>query len=104
MSVLSDSSQLRRLLESLIKPIVRSETRDCFRVYKATVVTEPFSDERLGSACQVKLIGDQTPLTLPYSTKMQNMAVGDVVLVAVIYGSWRNAIVWETTGLNAGNS
>lgn len=103
MSVLEESQELRRILERFIKTTVERETRDCFRVVKATVVSPPTAHDTLGSACQVRLVGDNGVLTLPYSTKMQNMAVGDNVLVAVIYGSWRNAIVWETPGFNAGS-
>lgn len=101
MSNLFDSKILRSVIEKIVRSVVAETTRDCFRVLKATVETAPYEDSNLGPVCQVKLIGDETALTLPYSTKMSGMQVGDVVLIAVVYGSFRNAIVWEKQGFNA---
>lgn len=43
----------------------------------------------------VKLVGDATELFLPYKSTVSDAAVGSAVWVAKIYGSWRNAIVWD---------
>lgn len=101
MGIFQDSEQIQGVLTALIKQVIADEIRSCFRVYKATVVTAPYTDSERGSVCDVQLIGDQTTLTLPYSSKLQNMSVGDVVFVALVYGSWRNAIVWQNRTLDA---
>ena len=96
MNLLSESKQIKELIKKVVSKQVKEETKSCFRVYKAKVVQGPYIDEILGSVCQVSLFGDTTVLTIPYSSKVQNMAVGDIVLVATIFNSFRNAIVWET--------
>lgn len=91
MGTLNESAKIQKSLVKLIKKVVAAETRPCFRVYKAVVTAAPANN-----LCKVKLIGDQTEIELPYSSKMSSMAVGDVVLVATVFNSLSNAIVWET--------
>ena len=91
-SLLKDSSELRRVIEEVVRDVVATETRSCFKVYKATVVTPPS-----GSTCSVRLVGDDTVLSLPYSSAISDVSAGDAVLVALVYGSMRNAIVWQKT-------
>ena len=82
MSILDDSDQLKRALKPIILDIIKNDSdfKSCFRVYKATVVSVPSTV--LGvTGCLVKIAGD--------------VAVGDAVWVAVIFNSWRNAIVWQ---------
>ena len=84
------SQKIRRLITPLIKEIVKAETRSCMRVQKAFVVTTPN-----GSVCSVRLAGDTTIITIPYSSATANVAVGAAVWVAVLGDSLRNAIVWQ---------
>ena len=100
MSVLEDAKAFKKAIETIVKPMIEQETRACFRVYKAKVIAAPYTDTALGSVCQVQLNGDDTTLTLPYSSKTAGMAVGDTVLVATVFDSFRNAIVWETRNFN----
>jgi hypothetical protein len=86
-----DNEEIKRLLEDFVKKVIQSETKDCFRVYKAKVTTAPN-----GTLCGVTLVGDQTELMLPYSSRLSNLQVGTIVFVATIFGSFRNAFVWET--------
>lgn len=78
-------------LTQLIKEVVRKETRACWRVHKAVVTAAPN-----GSVCGVRLVGDTTVLMLPYSSAVASVSVGDMVLVATMFGSLSNAIVWQT--------
>lgn len=91
MSRMSESKSVRSMIERLVRSVVREETRDCVRAYKAVVVSAPSS-----GVCSVQLIGDTSVLSLPYSSKCSGVSVGEVVWVAVLFGSMRNAIVWET--------
>ncbi len=91
-SLLEQSAALRRMIEAVARDVVKEETRACLRVYKATVVMPPSGD-----VCEVRLTGDDTVLALPYSSAVASVTVGETVLVAVIYGSMRNAIVWQKT-------
>lgn len=90
MSVLENAKELKGLLRRIVSEIVKQETRSCFRVYKARVISTP-----VNGTCRVQLDGDQTVLTIPYSSRVQTMQEGDPVLVATVYDSFRNAIVWE---------
>ena len=99
--MIDDALQLKRLLMPLIKEAVRQETQECLRVYRAVVKTAPYTTTDDGrEVCDVQLTGDTTVLTLPYSTKMQNMEVGQIVLIATTYDSFQNAIVWEKPYFN----
>lgn len=84
-----------RVVRDAIVRVVRDETaammRDCFRVRKAVVVTAPD-----GFVCSVRLVGDETVLSLPYSSAVSSVSAGDVVWVAILGSSMRNALVWET--------
>ena len=100
MSLFSEAQAFKRAVEEIVKPLIERQTRACFRVYKAKVIQAPYTDPSLGAVCQVQLNGDNTVLTLPYSSKTAGMAVGDTVLVATVFNSFRNAIVWETRNFN----
>lgn len=91
MSVMEESGMLRKMIKSVVNEAVEKATRDCFRVYKAVITTVPD-----GSACGVRLVGENTIMSLPYSSKITGVSVGDIVWIASIYGSMHNAIVWET--------
>lgn len=95
MSSLSDASAFRDAIAQVVREEIRSETRDCFRVRKAVVETAPN-----GSVCVVKLVGDETSLSLPYSSAVSSVSAGDVVWVGILFGSMRNAFVWETADFN----
>lgn len=92
MENLQQASALRAMLSDIVREVVREETRDCLRVYKAVVTSAPN-----GSVCSVRLVGDTTVLSLPYSSKVANVSAGSVVWVAVLFGNLRNGIVWETS-------
>ena len=95
MNALENAKELKRMMKTIIKEVVQEETKACLRVYKATVIAAPYTDPQRGSVCQIRLSGDSSVLTVPYSSKVQSMSVGDLVLVAPTFGSMRNAIVWE---------
>ena len=91
MNTLNKSQRIKQLLTDLIGEVVKEATKECFRVYKAKVISAPN-----GSTCSVRLIGDTETLDLPYSSKVASVSVGQVVWVATLYNNFRNAIVWET--------
>lgn len=91
MSLLSDAKEIRAAIAAVVREEIDRETRDCFRVRKAVVTTAPN-----GTKCSVKLVGDDTILSLPYSSAVSSVSVGNVVWVAILGNSMRNAIVWET--------
>ncbi len=91
MSLLADAKEVRAAIEAIVRDEIDRDTRDCFRVRKAVVTTAPN-----GTKCSVKLVGDDTILSLPYSSAVSSVSVGNVVWVAILGNSMRNAIVWET--------
>ncbi len=82
---------MRDLIKSIVRDVVKDETRSCLRTYKAKIISAPN-----GVNCSVQLIGEDSTLVVPYSSKMSTAAVGDIVWLAVPFGSFKNAIVWET--------
>ena len=88
---ISFSKKFQKEVSLIVKKIVRDETRSCFRLEKAVVVTAPQNN-----VCGVTLIGDSTILNIPYVSKVSNAKVGDVVWVGVIYNSLQNAFVWDS--------
>lgn len=96
MSLYSESELIKTAIKQVVSESIKEETSSCFRVYKAIVVKTPYFDSTIGNACQVRLIGDPSVLTLPYSSATKNVQSGDVVWVATTSNSFRNAIVWDT--------
>lgn len=84
------SEQIRKSIEEVVRETIKKETKDCFRIYKAKVITAPN-----GNTCTVQLIGDSTQLTIPYSSDCSTVTENQFVWVAAPYG-FRNAIVWQT--------
>lgn len=93
MALLEEAKEVRAALAEVIRQEVEALTQDCFRVKKAIVVTAPNSTT---GKCSVQLIGDDTVLSIPYSSEVASVSVNDVVWVAWWGGSMRNAIVWQT--------
>ena len=91
MGIKDDSLRVKQYLTKIIKDVVNEETKSCFRLYKAKVISPPN-----GETCEVQLIGDTTSLTLPYSSKAANVQSNALVWVATLYNSFTNAIIWET--------
>ena len=91
MSLLSDAKEVREAIAAVVREEADSLMRDCLRVRKAKVTTVPN-----GSACGITLVGDSTEIMLPYSSAVSSVSAGDVVWVAILGNSMRNAIVWET--------
>lgn len=83
------SEQIRKSIEEVVRETIKKETKDCFRIYKAKVITAPN-----GTTCTVQLIGDSTQLTIPYSSDCSTVTANQFVWVAAPYG-FRNAIVWQ---------
>lgn len=91
---LNDSALLRRSIENVVRDVVKEETRSCFRVYKAIVVTAPNAQTK---RCVVRLVGltaTQT-LSIPYSSDCSGVSVGDAVWVGVPFSNFKNAVVWQ---------
>ena len=89
--IYEDAKVVREALARVIREEVADLTQDCFRVRKAVVDTAPN-----GTVCKVQLVGDEAVLSLPYSSEVSSVSAGDVVWVAILGPSMRNAIVWQT--------
>jgi hypothetical protein len=93
MALLEEAKEVRAALAEVIRQEVERLTQDCFRVRKAVVKTAPNSST---GKCSVQLVGDDTILSIPYSSEVASVSAGSVVWVAWWGGSMRNAIVWQT--------
>lgn len=94
MSLREDAKAARDAIAAVVREEVEALTRECMRVRKAIVTSAPN-----GTICKVHFVGDDTILSLPYSSKVSSVSVGAVVWVAILGDSMRNAIVWETANL-----
>lgn len=98
---MAEATLLREAIKTVVQDILAEETKDCFRVKKAILVSAPS-----GGTCDVRLVGDSTGvMTIPYTPRIRTaydggtLAIGQSVWVAIPYSSdksERNAIVWET--------
>lgn len=86
------SNEVRRAIESVVDDRVRTTQAAALRAYKATVVVAPSAAT---GKCEVRLAHDSTVLSLPYAPAVNSAQEGDVVWVLVVYGNWRNAVVWQ---------
>lgn len=102
--VFSESAEFKKAVEQAASDIIKRETRACPRYYKAIVTAAPYTDEILGNVCQVRLVGDETVLTLPYSSCADLITVGDLVWVQTTYDSFRNAVVLIKTNMRTESS
>lgn len=94
--IINESERIRKAIKSIVKEVVKEEEKACFRVYKAKITTPPN-----GSTCGVKLIGDDTELTLPYSSGCVSVQKDSTVWVATLYDSFSNAFVWQSNNFNS---
>lgn len=98
--MLSQSEIIKRAIERVADAEIEKKTAPCFRTYKAIVTEAPN-----GTTCKVRLVGDDTELTLPYASKLSEITAGKFVWVGAFYNvdnSFSNAIVWETLKMEVG--
>ena len=98
--MLSQSEIIKRAIERVADAEIEKKTAPCFRTYKAIVTEAPN-----GTTCKVRLVGDDTELTLPYASKLSEITAGKFVWVGAFYNvdnSFSNAIVWETLKMDVG--
>lgn len=108
MNLFDEAAAFKKAVELIVKDVIQKETKNTLLVYKAIVTQAPYTNSAGQSVCKVRLMSDLaaysssdgTSIELPYASKLSNMASGDLVLVAVLFGSWRNAIVWENIFFN----
>ena len=91
MSALTESNDIRKVIESIVRDIVKEYTNPCFRAYRCVVVS-PAASGKMG----VRKIGDATTLFLPYSSAVENVTPGTIVWVGVFNNNWLSALVWHT--------
>lgn len=91
--MLRESEKIKKAIERIADNEINKLTAPCFRVYKAVVTQAPN-----GTTCKVRLVGDNTILTLPYARKLGGITIGTYVWVGAFYAvdnSLSNAIVWD---------
>ena len=91
MSNLEESAAFRKAIEAVVDARLKEKAKSCFRLYPAVVVTAPNSAT---GVCVVRMLGDTTELSLPYSSVAASVVSGDRVLIGVVYDNFRNAVVW----------
>lgn len=100
MNIKNNARKFSGTIKNIARETALEVTRSCFRVYTAIVTRAPYTDSNKAAVCDVRLTEDSTVLTLPYSSKLSTIQVGEMVLVATIYNSLSNAVVWETYNFN----
>lgn len=96
--LLADAKVLKQAITQIVREVIKEETKNCFRLEKATLVTAP-QDNR----CEIRYVGSADgSVEVPCSDKITQayesgkLIVGQAVWVALPYSSERNAIAWET--------
>lgn len=80
-------------LKTKIKPLIKQETSNCFRVERYDVTSAPN-----GTTIGVTLPEGHKEIKIPYSQEVSTAVVGDTVLVGW-YGSLSNAkAIWFGNG------
>lgn len=92
MNMFNESEELVNALTPIVKKIINEQTGSCLRTYKAVVVKAPNINTK---KCVVRLAGQETNLSLPYSSSVSAASAGDMVWVATTYNSFKNAVVWQ---------
>lgn len=90
MSALTESNDIRKVIETIVRDTVKEYTNPCFRAYRCVVVS-PAASGKMG----VRKVGDTTTLFLPYSSFVADAAPGALVWVGVLNNNWLNAFVWH---------
>lgn len=85
-------AQIRSSLEAFTRRLVKTETKNCLRCYRAEVTQAPSPDTHL---CGVKITGETEQILLPYSSSVSSVTEGSIVWVLSICDSMSNAIVWQ---------
>lgn len=88
------AQRVKKALTQIIKDVLHNDNdfRSCFRVYQAKVTAAPST---LTGRCSVRLTSQNKDITIPFSSACADCSVGDMVLVATISNSFRNAVVWQ---------
>lgn len=91
MNIQEEANKIKNSISKICKKSVKEmpEFNACLRVYKAIIVTAPSNNK-----CGVKLVGSESVLSLPYTSDCSAVSVGDAVLVATTFNSFRNAFLW----------
>jgi hypothetical protein len=97
-NVYEEAAAMKKIIETIVKDVVKKETMSCLRVYKAQIVTPvPVG----GSTYGVQLLGDTQTLDLPFSSKVgSGLSSGAIVWILVPFNDFKNAIVWEKLYFN----
>lgn len=94
MDRITQSERIKKALTKIVRNILKNDSdfQSCFRVYLAKVTVAP---DAVSKKCSVRLISQQTELTIPFSSACSGCSVGDMVLVGTVSNSFRNAVVWQ---------
>lgn len=85
-------ASMRSSIETFTKRLVKTETKDCLRCYRAVVTQAPSTETKL---CGIKLTGSTEQLLIPFSSAVSSVNEGDLVWVLCICDSMSNSIVWQ---------
>ena len=98
MGVYNDAAALKAAIEKICEIKIEEMTRQCMRVYNATVTSAP--DIQTGT-CTVRFVGENTDITISYLSSLYgHISVDDTVLVAVLSNNFKNAFVWIKLPIN----
>lgn len=97
MSQTSRSKPLKKAVETIAKSASRQQNAAAFRLYKAVVTDPPDQETRIG---KIRFAGERTKIKLKFVNNTKSSVVGDIVWVATVFDSLRNAVVWAKQDLS----
>lgn len=88
---------LYRSIESISKTTSKEENVSAFRLYKAVVTVAPDPTTYIG---KIRFVGETTQISVPFVNNTKTSAAGDIVWVATVFDSLRNAVAWAKKDLS----
>lgn len=96
MASINEATELQSYLEKIVRKIIRENEKPCLRLYKATVYDLPYT-QKGKYMCQVKLIGEDEPITV--LSPVSDLYVDEIVWVGTVYDSFSNAFIFSNENM-----
>ena len=96
MSLLETSAKAKKAIEEVSRETAEKVSRSSVKAYKAVIVTAPYQPNNSDRYyCGIRLMGDETEITVLCPPRLTDLVAGDFVWVIILFSSWKNAVVWQ---------
>lgn len=88
---------IKQTIHNIAAEASREENVAAFRLYKAVVTEAPDAVTHVG---KIRFVGESSQISLPFVNNTRSSVAGDIVWVATVFDSFRNAVVWAKKDLS----